>query len=545
MTTDQQKSCAEMPIELHGVREVLESAEGFWRACSGCYESEDGHPVGHYPHSHIFGCDLGSGCSECGGIGAVWDDTDYDAMAAAGDADEIAREQLEGAPTIADVRETAALSLLRTLVELKNRKNRLGKDEFYETNQPLAWERARALLSATPTPAAAQERPVEPDDIDAVAEAVQRETGVDWEQAQRGAVAAIDTLIARGNHIPAAAITQGEPIYQVRQKGSLKWQDLEKISFDMYTDEERYVRRIVYPSQPTSSKGMPDSCGAALPAMPEHVLSDIQAATKYMEMWARGEAFYAPKNGYDEPGIKAATIADVKKTAAYIAPRLRASSIALQDYFAEIDLIAAKPVSVVAQAAAADVPSTSHRVQVDPCAAPLTIAPLGFRHCQSGNKDVCRAGQRDGVVCPEDSCDIDDGQRAADTAASGLADYELTQSEDTALARLRNLAQPGWYPELKPLIGAVERLHKLSARFAMPERKAVTDDPRVGTYQHVKTRGMYDLIAVGKIESSSESVAIYWSWFTGQMWVRPESEFFDGRFVKKTPPIESTGEPHA
>ncbi|CAB3784660.1 hypothetical protein [Pararobbsia alpina] len=87
--------------------------------------------------------------------------------------------------------------------------------------------------------------------------------------------------------------------------------------------------------------------GPRLPAMPEHVLSDIQAATKYMEMWAKGEAFYAPKNGYDEPGIKTATITDVKKTAAYIAPRLRASSIALQDYFAEIDLLAAaKPVSV-------------------------------------------------------------------------------------------------------------------------------------------------------------------------------------------------------
>lgn len=48
--------------------------------------------------------------------------------------------------------------------------------------------------------------------------------------------------------------------------------------------------------------------------------------------------------------------------------------------------------------------------------APAT-APLGFRHCQSGNKDVCRAGQRDGVACPEDSCDIDDGIRKADASA--------------------------------------------------------------------------------------------------------------------------------
>lgn len=32
-------------------------------------------------------------------------------------------------------------------------------------------------------------------------------------------------------------------------------------------------------------------------------------------------------------------------------------------------------------------------------------------HCQNGG-DVCLAGNRDGVCCPEDSCDIDDGVRA-------------------------------------------------------------------------------------------------------------------------------------
>jgi len=35
--------------------------------------------------------------------------------------------------------------------------------------------------------------------------------------------------------------------------------------------------------------------------------------------------------------------------------------------------------------------------------------PLG-RHCQNGG-DVCLAGNADGVCCPEDSCDIDDGAR--------------------------------------------------------------------------------------------------------------------------------------
>lgn len=69
-----------VPIELSNVAETLAEGGGFWRTCSGCYESEDGYPNGYYPHSTVFNCTLGGGCTECGGIGAVWDDTDYEAM---------------------------------------------------------------------------------------------------------------------------------------------------------------------------------------------------------------------------------------------------------------------------------------------------------------------------------------------------------------------------------------------------------------------------------------------------------------------------------
>jgi hypothetical protein len=63
------------------VREQRSDRDGAWRSCSGCYETEDGQNVHGYPHSKVFGCVLGGGCSECGGIGAVWDATDYAAMA--------------------------------------------------------------------------------------------------------------------------------------------------------------------------------------------------------------------------------------------------------------------------------------------------------------------------------------------------------------------------------------------------------------------------------------------------------------------------------
>lgn len=64
------------------IKSVVEfQGYGHWRTCSGCYESEDGYPNGHYPRSDVLGCTLGAGCSECGGIGAVWDNIDYGAMA--------------------------------------------------------------------------------------------------------------------------------------------------------------------------------------------------------------------------------------------------------------------------------------------------------------------------------------------------------------------------------------------------------------------------------------------------------------------------------
>lgn len=48
--------------------------EGRWYSCTGCHETEDGHPVGGpYPYSELFRCHLGSGCHECGGLGAVWE----------------------------------------------------------------------------------------------------------------------------------------------------------------------------------------------------------------------------------------------------------------------------------------------------------------------------------------------------------------------------------------------------------------------------------------------------------------------------------------
>lgn len=50
-----------------------EGFEGFvvrWTStCTGCFESEDGYPVGSYPFDEGAQCHVGAGCRECGYTG--------------------------------------------------------------------------------------------------------------------------------------------------------------------------------------------------------------------------------------------------------------------------------------------------------------------------------------------------------------------------------------------------------------------------------------------------------------------------------------------
>jgi hypothetical protein len=64
-----------LPVELDGVADAIADARGMWRSCSGCHETNEGVPLG--PFSNVLKCNLGMGCFECGGIGAIWDTTDY------------------------------------------------------------------------------------------------------------------------------------------------------------------------------------------------------------------------------------------------------------------------------------------------------------------------------------------------------------------------------------------------------------------------------------------------------------------------------------
>ena len=63
------------------VRELISEGDGSWQPCTGCHETEDGQNVHGFPYSPALQSLIGSGCRECGGIGAVWDNTDYEEYA--------------------------------------------------------------------------------------------------------------------------------------------------------------------------------------------------------------------------------------------------------------------------------------------------------------------------------------------------------------------------------------------------------------------------------------------------------------------------------
>jgi len=60
-----------LPEELSRIEQTLKEGGCEWKPCTGCYEGNVGTPSKDYPFSTVLKTQLGSGCHECGGIGAV------------------------------------------------------------------------------------------------------------------------------------------------------------------------------------------------------------------------------------------------------------------------------------------------------------------------------------------------------------------------------------------------------------------------------------------------------------------------------------------
>lgn len=49
-------------------------------------------------------------------------------------------------------------------------------------------------------------------------------------------------------------------------------------------------------------------------------------------------------------------------------------------------------------------------------------------------------------------------------------------------------------------------------------------------WRHKKTGGLYQVVTRAKIEATMTDAIVYRSLDHGEHWVRPEAEFYDGRF---------------
>lgn len=78
-----------------------------------------------------------------------------------------------------------------------------------------------------------------------------------------------------------------------------------------------------------------------------------------------------------------------------------------QEYFSAEELLAMPEYPAVRASDVAPNPNAARSSLVEAEAG--ADDPLKRYHCQNGHKDLCLSARRDGIVCPADSCDIDDG----------------------------------------------------------------------------------------------------------------------------------------
>lgn len=84
--------------------ESLGGAACGWKSCSGCLETSEGQHCGDYPYSDLFKTHVGFGCSDCGGLGVVWEYYSKSCL------DEMQRELKSAKPAQGDQSSRAALA---------------------------------------------------------------------------------------------------------------------------------------------------------------------------------------------------------------------------------------------------------------------------------------------------------------------------------------------------------------------------------------------------------------------------------------------------
>lgn len=86
-------------------------------------------------------------------------------------------------------------------------------------------------------------------------------------------------------------------------------------------------------------------------------------------------------------------------------------------------------------------------------------------------------------------------------------------------------------------VGLVSWVHyRMDRRIKELEQQLKNGKPKL--YRHLKTGGIYEFITDAEMESNLEDVVVYRSVEHKSVWVRPSSEFYDGRFEQYASQLE-------
>jgi hypothetical protein len=172
------------------------------------------------------------------------------------------------------------------------------------------------------------------------------------------------------------------------------------------------------------------------------------------------------------------------------------------------------------------------------CAALSAPAAPAETHRQRGNRLAREEAERRGIS-------VDPRLEGHRGPSSPVPDASKAQTDETKadIAALRERAEKRLEEARNRLVFATGgSTITVSKKDLRADVQFYTDFvaalPSTGTgepehrYRHLKTGGTYKVIAHGKLEWSLAPVVIYEAEKDGTIWVRPEAEFFDGRFER-------------
>jgi hypothetical protein len=92
----------------------------------------------------------------------------------------------------------------------------------------------------------------------------------------------------------------------------------------------------------------------------------------------------------------------------------------------------------------------------------LSARKPAAKSCQTGWADICHMAKHDGVTCPDDSCDIDDGIRAAPAQSGEPVEADVVPNEIAEL-----LTEPCWNLSRRDVSDLLKRIG--SILYAAPQ----------------------------------------------------------------------------